>query len=65
MGVPRRIDYPFIIRPLDSHAGKSLAKIENRNELATYLERTAGGEFVVSPFVDYRSRDGLLIACYE
>ncbi len=50
---------PFIARPVGSHAGNGLAKMENREELDAYLESRREPEFHVSPFVDYRSRDGL------
>ncbi|HEY8314866.1 MAG TPA: tetratricopeptide repeat protein [Candidatus Baltobacteraceae bacterium] len=52
------VDVPFIIRPVDSHAGHDLARIDALGELDAYLERAAQGEFYVSPFVDYRSSDG-------
>lgn len=50
--------YPLIIRPLDSHAGRGLEKIDSEQSLREYLERTEGGEFYVAPFVDYRGADG-------
>jgi hypothetical protein len=55
----RRPPYPFLIRPLDSHAGNDLAKIADENELRTYLEALAHiEEFYVAPFIDYRNADG-------
>ncbi|MFA6014125.1 MAG: RimK family alpha-L-glutamate ligase [Gallionellaceae bacterium] len=51
--------YPIIIRPLDSHAGRGLAKIEQSQALENYLQTMPENEFYVSPFVDYRSADGL------
>lgn len=50
--------FPIIIRPLDSHAGRGLAKIENAAELTGYLQSMTEREFYISPFVDYRSADG-------
>jgi hypothetical protein len=50
--------FPIIIRPLDSHAGRGLAKIEDASGLAEYLQSMSEREFYISPFVDYRSADG-------
>lgn len=50
--------FPLIVRPLDSHAGHDLHKVESAAELADYLGALAAAEFFVSPFVDYRSPDG-------
>jgi hypothetical protein len=50
---------PLIVRPVDSHAGRSLAKIDTAAEIETYLHETAGNEFFVSRFIDYRGADGL------
>lgn len=49
---------PLIVRPVDSHAGKNLERIDAAAELSTYLQRDVGDEFYVSCFVDYRSKDG-------
>ncbi len=54
-----RFDYPIIIRPVDSHAGNDLAKIETEIELTDYLDRQNGSEYFVAKFVDYRNADGL------
>ena len=50
--------FPVIIRPIDSHAGKELCKIEHAEELTAYLAESAEAAFFVSPFIDYRSKDG-------
>ena len=52
-------DFPFIVRPVDSHGGQGLARIDNAGAIAEYLEKMPDPEFYVSPFVDYRSADGL------
>ena len=52
-------DFPFIIRPVDSHAGHGLEKIDDGSGLQAYLEGRHEGEYYVSPFVDYSSADGL------
>jgi len=51
--------YPLLVRPVDSHAGQDLAKIDDAAALAAYLAATAGAEFYLSRFVDYRGADGL------
>jgi tetratricopeptide (TPR) repeat protein len=51
--------FPFLIRPLDSHAGNDLAKIDAADALHAYLESVPEEEdFYVSDFVDYRNADG-------
>lgn len=52
-------DYPIIIRPVGSHAGKDLQKIASSQEIDAYLQTVSAAEFYVARFVDYRSRDGL------
>ena len=51
--------FPIIARPVDSHAGRGLAKIETPENIAAYLDRMTEPEFYISRFVDYRSADGL------
>lgn len=52
--------WPLIARPLDSHAGKGLERLDDRAALQAYLARHEGvPEFYLSSFVDYRSGDGL------
>ncbi len=54
-----RPPYPLLIRPLDSHAGNDLAKIDDADQLQAYLEATPHVEdFYLSAFVDYRNADG-------
>lgn len=52
-------DFPIIVRPVDSHAGKGLEKLDSAAMIADYLSSMMNGEFYVSRFVDYRSTDGL------
>ena len=51
--------FPLIVRPICSHAGFGLAKLESPAEIAVYLEGRAEAEFFISRFVDYASPDGL------
>jgi len=49
--------FPTIVRPVDSHAGAGLQKVETAAELAGYLARQPGGAFYAQPFVDYSGAD--------
>lgn len=51
--------FPLIVRPVDSHAGKGLAKLDTPADIADYLLAMPQGEFYISRFVDYRGADGL------
>ena len=51
--------FPLIARPVNSHAGHGLAKIDDSAQAHSYLETHEGDEFYVAPFIDYRSRDGM------
>ena len=51
-------DYPIIIRPVGSHAGHGLEKIDDDGALRAYIAQTDAPEFFLSPFIDYRSVDG-------
>ncbi len=53
------IPFPVIARPLDSHAGHGLARIDDCSQLERYLSKENSLEFYVAPFVDYRSEDGM------
>jgi hypothetical protein len=52
-------DFPIILRPVGSHAGRDLDRLDTPSDLAAYLARVEGAEFFVSRFVDYGSPDGL------
>lgn len=51
--------FPVIARPLGSHAGNGLQKLESVAELETYLAEQPDAEFFVAAFVDYSGADGL------
>jgi len=51
--------FPIIIRPVDSHAGRGLSKLDDPAAIAAYLQAVDAGEFYLSPFIDYSSADGL------
>ena len=49
--------FPVIVRPVDSHAGGGLEKLESPADVAGYLARQPGEWFYVQPFVDYSGPD--------
>jgi hypothetical protein len=51
--------FPLIARPLDSHAGRGLQKLDDAAVLTRYLAEHPERGFFISRFVDYRSPDGL------
>ena len=48
-----------IIRPIDSHAGRDLEKMESPADLLSYLDSKEGENFYITQFVDYSGPDGL------
>ncbi|MGB1237807.1 MAG: ATP-grasp domain-containing protein [Pseudomonadales bacterium] len=53
-----QFSFPVIIRPIDSHAGKDLAKVDNADELQSYLQQCHCDAYFIAPYIDYRSDDG-------
>jgi hypothetical protein len=51
-------DFPLIVRPVGSHAGKGLEKIDAFDGLPGYLQQHGDEAFYISRFVDYRNADG-------
>lgn len=51
--------WPLIVRTIGSHAGRGLARLEDREAARAYLDGHGETEFFLSPYVDYRSPDGL------
>ena len=59
-GLAQTAAFPFLLRPLDSHGGHGLERIDDPSGVADYLERHPGvNSFFFAPFVDYRGSDGL------
>jgi hypothetical protein len=50
---------PMILRPVGSHAGKALERIEDQAALTAYLAAEPSELIYASPFVDYSGADGL------
>lgn len=51
--------YPIIVRPIGSHAGNGLEKIETAVDLAAYLSGHDAQAYFVTSFLDYAGADGL------
>jgi hypothetical protein len=51
--------FPIIARPLDSHLGDGLRKLDDVAAIQTYLREQPEPEFYIAPFIDYRQQDGL------
>jgi glutathione synthase/RimK-type ligase-like ATP-grasp enzyme len=56
-------DFPILVRPVGSHAGQGLAKLDTAAAIESHLQGRAEQEFYVTPFVDYQGRDGLFRKC--
>ncbi len=48
----------MIARPLGSHAGIGLKKLNQPGDVLDYLQSSTDEEFYVAPFIDYASADG-------
>jgi glutathione synthase/RimK-type ligase-like ATP-grasp enzyme len=53
------LNYPIIARPIASHAGQGLAKLDGPEASRAYLGAQSDSELYVAPFVDYSGTDGL------
>jgi hypothetical protein len=51
--------FPIIARPVDSHLGDGLCKLDNAFAIQAYLRERLEGKFYIAPFIDYRHPDGL------
>jgi hypothetical protein len=56
--LPEDATFPLIARPIGSHAGRGLVKLDTAAAIAAYLAERPEAEFFLSPYVDYRSADG-------
>lgn len=57
--LPDGIAFPLILRPIDSQAGRDLARIDGPDAIAPYLAELDEENFFLSRFVDYSGADGL------
>lgn len=51
--------FPLVVRPVDSHAGRGLERLDDGKSVARYLAETPSEVFFVMGFVDFSSGDGL------
>ncbi len=54
----RDLAFPIIARPIGSHAGKGLEKLDAPEALAAYLAERPEADFFVAAFFDYSGADG-------
>ncbi|MGI9480199.1 MAG: ATP-grasp domain-containing protein [Hyphomicrobiaceae bacterium] len=52
------LDFPLVLRPVGSHAGRNLELLSGAADVQGYLSSCVDPEFFVSPYIDYRSADG-------
>jgi hypothetical protein len=50
---------PYLIRPIGSHAGSGLSRIQTAADLSDYLRFSFERQFFLTAFEDYKSPDGL------
>jgi len=50
--------YPVIVRPLGSQAGVDLQKVDDAEDLGSYLSEVPDADFFVAQFVDYSDAQG-------
>lgn len=51
-------DFPLVIRPVGSQAGRGLARLESAADIEPYLADRSEDEFFLSTFVNYSGDDG-------
>jgi len=52
-------NFPIIVRPVESHGGHGLMRLDEQAAIAPYLAGQSEDLFYISHFVDYASADGL------
>ena len=52
------LDFPLVLRPVGSHAGRNLELLSTAADVKGYLNTCVDPEFFVSSYIDYRSADG-------
>lgn len=50
--------FPLVVRPVGSHAGKGLVRVDDAGALGEYLALTPAKSVYLSRFIDYASPDG-------
>jgi Tfp pilus assembly protein PilF len=57
-GDAHRFERPQVIRPVGSHGGEGLERLEHPSELERYLAAVPAEAYYLSDYWDFRSRDG-------
>ncbi len=57
--LPDGLNYPVLIRPIDTHAGNALQKLDRPQDLDSYMRNADAAEFYIAQFCDYSGPDGL------
>jgi tetratricopeptide (TPR) repeat protein len=52
------LTFPLLLRPAGTHGGKDFEKLEDADAVDAFVRDHPSHAFYVTPFVDYRSRDG-------
>ena len=50
--------FPFLLRPMGSHAGHGLARVDGPQDVHRFLSDTEGDAFTLTQFIDYRGANG-------
>ncbi len=50
--------YPLLVRPVDTHGGRGLEKLDTPDALPEYVARVVADAYDCSSYVNYRSADG-------
>ena len=56
---PVEMSYPTLIRPVGSHAGEGLVKLDDAAGLGAYLQNSSAEDFYLTRFVEYHNGQGL------
>lgn len=57
--LPAGMSYPVLIRPIDTHAGNALQKIDRQEDVAAYIRNVDAPTYYITQFYDYSGPDGL------
>jgi glutathione synthase/RimK-type ligase-like ATP-grasp enzyme len=58
VGEDCRFEFPVTIRPIDTHGGNGMARVNDPLELAHYFASVTAAEYYVAQYIDYQSPDG-------
>ncbi|WP_253717452.1 RimK family alpha-L-glutamate ligase [Sphingomonas sp. AP4-R1] len=50
--------FPLIVRPIGTHAGHGMDKLDDEAAIARYLDGEGSTHFYAAPFIDYRGAEG-------